>query len=79
MLTGLFVWNIYGLIMSGGIYGAATDSTESGYSLASNIIFGWCLIALILCSGLIIKIIVKIKSSKGFKEDDKSWDELAET
>ena len=74
VLTGLFVWNIYSLFKNGGIYGAA-----DGYSLASNIIFGWCLIALILFSGLIVKIIVRKMSEKGFKEDDKSWDDLAES
>ena len=37
------------------------------------------LIALILCSGLIIKCIVKIKSGSGYKEDDRTWDELKES
>lgn len=74
VLTGLFIWNLVNLIKSGGIYGAA-----DGYSLAANIIFGWCLIALILFSGLIIKIIVKVKSSKGYKEDDRTWEDFKES
>jgi len=78
VLTGLFVWNIYSLFKAGGIYGAG-ENIEDGYSLASNIIFGWCLIALIFCSGLIIKIIVKIKSSKGYKEDDRTWEDFKES
>ncbi len=78
-LAGLFAWNVYGLFKSGGIYGAATDENSVGYSLASNIIFGWCLIALILLSGLIIRIIVKVKSKKGYKEDDRTWDDFKET
>ena len=79
VLAGLFAWNVYGLFKSGGIYGAAADENSVGYSLASNIIFGWCLIALILFSGLIIKIIVKIKSSKGYKEDDRTWEDFQES
>ena len=71
VLIGLFAWNLYNLIHGGGVYGA-----KDGYSLKANIIFGWCVVGLILCSGLIVKLIVKIKSSKGFTEDDKSWDEL---
>ena len=78
VLTGLFVWNIYNLFKGGGIYGAG-ENIEDGYSLASNIIFGWCLIALIFCSGLIIKIIVKVKSSKGYKEDDRTWEDFKES
>lgn len=74
VLTGLFVWNLVSLIRNGGIYGKA-----DGYSLKANIIFGWALIALILCSGLIIKCIVKIKSGSGYKEDDRTWDELKES
>lgn len=73
VLAGLFVWNLVNLIKSGGIYGSA-----DGYSLEANIIFGWVLIALILCSGIIIKIIVKIKSNSGYKEDERTWDELKE-
>jgi len=73
VLAGLFVWNLVNLIKSGGIYGAV-----DGYSLKANIIFGWVLIALILCSGIIIKIIVKIKSKSGYKEDERTWDELKE-
>ena len=74
VLAGLFIWNLINLIKGGGIYGAA-----DGYSLKANIIFGWCLVALILLSGLIIKIIVKLKSSKDFKEDDRTWDEFGKT
>ena len=74
VLAGLFIWNLVNLIKSGGIYGAA-----DGYSLKSNIIFGWAIVVLILCSGLIIKLIVKIKSSKGYKEDDRTWDEMKES
>ena len=74
VLAGLFIWNLVNLIKGGGIYGAA-----DGYSLKANIILGWCLVALILLSGLIIKIIVKLKSSKDFKEDDRTWDELGKS
>ena len=73
VLAGLFIWNLVNLIKGGGIYGA-----DSGYSLKANIIFGWCLVALILCSGLIVKLIVRIKSGSGYEEDDRTWDELSQ-
>ncbi len=73
VLSGLFIWNLVTLIKGGGIYGA-----DSGYSLKANIIFGWALVALILCSGLIIKLVVKIKSSSGYEEDNRSWDDIKE-
>jgi NSS family neurotransmitter:Na+ symporter len=74
VLLGLFAWNLYNLIKGGGIYGAA-----DGYSMTANIIFGWCISSLILISGLIIRIIVKVKSKKGYKEDDRTWKDFKET
>ena len=71
VLTGLFVWNLVNLIRGGGIYG-------DGYSLTANIIFGWCVIALILISGLIIKFFVKTKEKSGYKEDERSWDDFTD-
>jgi NSS family neurotransmitter:Na+ symporter len=71
VLIGLFVWNIYNLIKGGGIYGAA-----DGYSLKANIIFGWVVVLLILCSGLIVKGIVRFKKAKGFTEDERTWDDF---
>jgi len=74
VLGGLFVWNLVNLFKNGGIYGAA-----DGYTLWSNLLFGWGIAALILCSGLIVKIIVKIKKRSGYKEEDRTWDELKKT
>ena len=71
VLTGLFVWNLVNLIRGGGIYG-------DGYSLTANIIFGWCVIALILISGLIIKIFVKTKEKSGYTEDERSWEDFTD-
>jgi NSS family neurotransmitter:Na+ symporter len=71
VLLGLFAWNLYNLIKGGGIYGAA-----DGYSMTANVVFGWCISLLILISGLIIRIIVKVKSKKGYKEDDRIWDDF---
>lgn len=73
VLLGLFAWNLYNLIKGGGIYGAA-----DGYSMTANVVFGWCISMLILISGLIIRIIVKVKSKKGYKEDDRTWDDFKE-
>ena len=74
VLLGLFAWNLYNLIKGGGIYGAA-----DGYSMTANVVFGWCISLLILISGLIIRIIVKVKSKKGYKEDDRTWEDFKET
>lgn len=71
VLLGLFAWNLYNLIKGGGIYGAA-----DGYSMTANVVFGWCISLLILISGLIIRIIVKVKSKKGYKEDDRTWEDF---
>ncbi len=74
VLMGLFGWNLYNLIKGGGIYGAA-----DGYSMTANIVFGWCVSVLILLSGLIIRIIVRIKSKKGYQEDDRTWEDFKES
>ena len=74
VLLGLFGWNLYNLISGGGVYGAA-----DGYSVAANIIFGWTVSALIILSGVIIRIIVKVKSGKGYKEDDRTWEDFKES
>lgn len=67
VLSGLCIWNLVSLVTGGGVYGA-----KDGYTLKSNIMFGWTMIAFILLSGLIIKIIVK---AKAVKEDNRTWDE----
>ena len=74
VLLGLFAWNLYNLIKGGGIYGAA-----DGYSMTANVVFGWCISLLILISGLIIRIIVKVKSKKGYKEDNRTWEDFKES
>ncbi len=73
VLFALFVWNLITLFLSGGVYGSG-----DGYSLASNLIGGWLLIVLSLCSGLIVKAIVKHREKKGFREDEHGWDEPEE-
>jgi NSS family neurotransmitter:Na+ symporter len=72
-LTGFFVWNIYALFKAGGIYGA-----DSGYSLASNIIGGWLILAICFFSGFIVKIIEKIMAKKGYTPDEDVWEDTAE-
>ena len=74
VLMGLFAWNLYNLISGGGIYGAG-----DGYSMTANIVFGWCVSVLILLSGLIVRIIVKVKSDKGYKEDNRTWEDFKES
>ena len=73
ILFVLFVWNLITLFRGGGIYGAA-----DGYSLGANLIGGWLLIALSLCSGFIVKAVVKYREKSGFKEDDRTWDDCGE-
>lgn len=71
LLSGLFIWNLVTLFTGGGIYGA-----EDNYSLASNLIFGWGIMAVSLVSGLIIRLVCKIKSAKGYEEPEVSWDDV---
>ncbi|MCR5584232.1 MAG: sodium-dependent transporter, partial [Lachnospiraceae bacterium] len=71
VLSMLFIWNIVSLFKNGGIYGAA-----DGYSLASNIIGGWLIIAVSIFSGAIVKLIVYRIKKKGYNEDDRSWDDF---
>ena len=71
VLLVFFVWNVYTLLVGGGIYGAA-----DGYTLSSNIYGGWLLTALVLLSGFIVKIIVNIKKKNGYIEPDASWDDV---
>ena len=73
VLTALFIWNLVTLIRNGGLYGAA-----DGYSLASNIIGGWLVMALSVISGFIIKLVVRAKAKKGFVEDDVTWESAKE-
>jgi NSS family neurotransmitter:Na+ symporter len=73
VLSALFIWNLVTLILGGGLYGAA-----DGYSLASNIIGGWLVMALSVVSGFIIKLVVRAKAKKGFVEDDVTWDSVKE-
>jgi len=71
VLMGLVIWNLISLFKGGGIYGA-----KDGYSLASNLIFGWVLIALILVSGFIVKFIERKRTQKGlFTPDERTWDD----
>lgn len=76
VLSGLFIWNMYNLIVkSGGIYGKA-----DGYSLTANIIGGWGVFAVIVFSGLIVKVICKIRGDKknvDEVEEEPSWDEIS--
>jgi NSS family neurotransmitter:Na+ symporter len=73
VLGGLFTWNLVNLVRGGGIYGK-----NDGYSLKANILFGWGIIALILISGLIIKLIARAKSKTGYVEDDRSWEDFSD-
>ena len=67
ILTGFFIWNIYGLFSGGGVYGKA-----SGYPLWSNVVAGWLVMALVFASGFIIKALTK--NTKFDKVNDK-WDD----
>lgn len=75
VLGGLFIWNMYNLIVkNGGIYGKA-----DGYSVTANVIGGWSVFALVIFSGLIVKIVCAIrrKNGKGAAEEELNWDDLA--
>lgn len=68
LLSILFIWNIIALVQSGGIYGSA-----DGYTLWSNIVFGWIMTAIVFGSGFIAKAIFK---KKGLEEDNTTWDDM---
>jgi len=52
LLVAFFVWNVVELfVKKGGIYG--------GYSLTSNIICGWLMVAFVFASGFIVKLLEK--------------------
>ena len=69
-LAAFFVWNVVTLIKGGGVYG--------GYTLASNIIGGWGIFALVLLSGFIVKGIAKLREKRdpSYTQDTPSWDEM---
>lgn len=69
VLLGLFGWNMYSLITSGGIYGAA-----DGYSLGANIAFGWAIMFLSIISGIVIRLISAGREKKGKFVQKLEWD-----
>jgi NSS family neurotransmitter:Na+ symporter len=73
ILFGLVIWNLISLITGSGkgIYGAG-----DGYSVAANAIFGWAIVLFCLFLGVIIRIVIKQKEKKGFKEDNIEWDQI---
>lgn len=72
-LIVFFIWNLVSLFKSGGIYGAS-----DGYSLASNIIGGWLILALCLFSGFFVKLIEKKLEKKGYTPDEDVWEDTEE-
>ena len=68
LLGILFLYNMYALIMTGGVYGA-----DDGYSLWANIVFGWGFSILVLGSGVIAGRIIRGRDKKVVIP---SWDEL---
>ncbi len=67
-LLGFFIWNIVTLFDAGGIYGAG-----DGYSLASNIIGGWTILALCIASGFFVKLIEKKIFKGSVVGDEDTW------
>lgn len=68
ILGGLFIWNLVTLFVGGGIYGAS-----DGYSLTSNLVFGWLLVVLTIISGFIAKLIERKHANR--IEKDLTWEE----
>lgn len=69
ILTVMFGWNLYDLFSKkGGLYG--------NYTVWQNILGGWLLTAIVISSGFIVKLIVKIlKKKKGFVENEIYWED----
>lgn len=65
LLTGLFCWNMYNLfVVQNGVY---------GYTVWAELIAGWIVSLLVFTSGIWIRLIVKSKEKKGFKEAEILW------
>ncbi len=70
LLTIFFVWNLVALFQAGGIYGG-----KDGYSLLSNLVGGWGMMAIVFLSGFIIRLVIRHKAKNGFVEPHTAWDE----
>lgn len=65
LLTILFCWNMYNLfVLKGGVY---------GYAVWAELIAGWLMSLLVFTSGIWIRLIVKHKEKKGFREAEIVW------
>ena len=65
LLTGLFCWNMYHLfVVQNGVY---------GYTVWAELIAGWIVSLLVFTSGIWIRLVVKSKEKKGFKETEVVW------
>lgn len=68
LLSGLFIWNIYTLfVINGGSYG--------GYPIWAQVAAGWVISGLVIISGFVAKIIVKVQKKKGYVEDEIVWED----
>lgn len=66
LLIILFCWNMYDLfVQKGGVY---------GYALWAEVIAGWIVSLLVFTSGIWIRLIVKRKEKKGFREAEVDWE-----
>ncbi len=73
LLSIFFVWNLVTLFQSGGIYGA-----KDGYSLLSNLVGGWGMMAVVFLSGFIIRLVIRHKAKNGYVEPHTAWDDTEE-
>lgn len=73
LLCLFFAWNLVTLFQSGGIYGAAAN-----YSLLSNLVGGWGMMAVVFASGFIVRLVIRHKAKKGFVEPYVAWDDTEE-
>lgn len=73
-LSILFGSTIYSLICNKGSYLNGLYGGKD-YGLWANLVFGWLFTALVLGSGYIAKLIVKLKKKKGFVENQVLWED----
>lgn len=67
LLVVLFCWNMYDLfVVKGGVY---------GYTKWAEFLAGWLVSILVFTSGIWVRLIVKSKAKKGFKEAEITWKE----
>lgn len=67
LLILLFCWNMYSLfVVNGGVY---------GYALWAELLGGWLVSLLVFTSGIWLRLVIKHKEKKGYRESEIVWED----